>query len=752
MIIPLTEPSASRYIYINPENNQVHLLVPLVGGQEISTDNTCKSTLAFDEFFDGAALRELNAYKAALEFDLQLLGNDNLDLSETKNQRLTQINTYISLISTPIRKRELNDIITGLKQVRSNLYSIQLRPSIQDPVSPVVNPVFNINRTIDATGTPLSALYNALYAAFPNVNIAPINPRKRLEDVVMAGLQKQPIEFNAIQQALTDQCQHLFGLTVDFTRDKDGAEVRQASMDALMGFTPTNPATTQDYIDALLGACALNVWESIPTSPFYNEQQDDQTEKLSILTQFFLAHVNVYCAEHDISHANFGVILDASSNLSNKVAEIIVTALGAGADVEERLCTFFNEHATEFGLTRHLSSEDTQAIKQRFLTNYATVKDSAHFDDFMILNTATDTGIFVTHQGSICTDFSELVSPGAHAFFNAVRTDFEAPKSRFIPHQNEHIQASIHLEIDDLASRVTNDEQLKLFDLKTRHRLNTSPDFQSRLFLHYVAKGQQNDAERQLEVTEVTPDAASLLLTEGRFTDYSGRTFECTAYEYAYWAKDKHMCRMLEKHMNEETKSAMLERIEAIERSGLTYEQQGQVKNSKHFDLMLDSLVEGEPPIKGPLLQALQNFVDGHDAWADEDDDDAIQAARMRIGLAQRDLPVHVINEYCRTDRSFSPIPEFNEDTLPRDTIYVNHGKGALFPLTPSATSGLGVDFTLCRGSFVSCLGASPEMSCDTGFRDDLMAIIHLDEVRTADLAQSRENLGLIKSERRLVS
>ena len=751
MIIPLTEPSASRYIYINPENNQVHLLVPLVGGQEIGTDNTCKSTLASDEFFNGAALRELNAYKAALVFDLQLLGHDNPPLSETKHQRLTQINAYIEAI--PAIHPGYNNTITALKQVPSNLYSIQLRPHIQDPVSPVVNPVFNINRTNDGTGTPLSALYNVLYAAFPNVTIAPLNPRKRLEDVLIAELQEQPVNFEAIQHALTEQCRHLFGLTVDFTRGSDAADMSQSSMDELMGFTPENPATTQDYIDGLLGACALNVWESIATSPFYSVQQDDKTEKLSILTQFFLAHVNIYCAAHDISPANFGVILDASSTLSDEVAGIIVSALGSGADVEESLCTFFNEHATEFCLTRHLAPEDTQAIKQIFITNYATVKDSPHMDDFMILNTATDTGKFATHQGSICTDFSELVvvgSPLDNAFFQAVRTDFEAPKGRFIPHQNEHIKGSIHLEIDELLSRITDDEQLKRLDVKTRHHLNMSPGFQSQLFLSCVAKGQQDQAKRQLEANP------NLLLTTGRFTDYSGRTFNCTAYEYAYWAKDTHMCRMLEAHMDEPTKTAMLERIDALERDGLTYEQHGEVKNSKHFDLMLAPLVEGGAPIKGPLLQALQDYVDGYDAW----DFAARTAAWMRVGLAQRDVPVHVINEYCRPDRSFRlrrefNVPEFNvnEGELPRGTTYYNYVSSddvSLFPLVVSAVSGLGVDFALLRAGNsegLGALGGSRKKHDRRCARADLAAVSHLDEVRTADLMQSRENLRLIEPE-----
>lgn len=53
MHIPLTEPTAPRYITINQETNQVHLMVPVVSGQEISTDNTCKATVALREFFDG---------------------------------------------------------------------------------------------------------------------------------------------------------------------------------------------------------------------------------------------------------------------------------------------------------------------------------------------------------------------------------------------------------------------------------------------------------------------------------------------------------------------------------------------------------------------------------------------------------------------------------------------------------------------------------------------------------------------------
>ena len=73
MIIPLIEPTLPRYIHVNPTTNRVHLLVPFVGGQDISTDNTCRSTAELNAFFGGGGFNELESYKSVLEFHLSLL-------------------------------------------------------------------------------------------------------------------------------------------------------------------------------------------------------------------------------------------------------------------------------------------------------------------------------------------------------------------------------------------------------------------------------------------------------------------------------------------------------------------------------------------------------------------------------------------------------------------------------------------------------------------------------------------------------
>src|SRR3990167_10661202 len=259
-------------------------------------------------------------------------------------------------------------------------------------------------------------------------------------------------------------------------------------------------------------------------------------------------------------------------------------------------------------------------------------------------------------------------------------------------------------------------------------------------FLECVAYGQQNKAENLLtQVFQGQPARIqAALLDHGTFTDYSGRTFHCSAYEYAYWAKDTHMCRMLEHHMNDETKAAMAARIDEMKRIddatgqpvGLVYQQAGQEHRSAHFDFT-------------PLKEAYQRYFDGYDAWYATNNWDAMDAAWLDVGKAQRNVPAHVAQEYCRPDRSFYPRPEFNEATLPRVFTFYNWATGhdgSWFPLAAS-NSGLGFNFALLQGGrrSIACgRGARPlRAAASACLQVDLAAIIRLDEVRTVDLTQS---------------
>lgn len=738
MLMPFAEPTAPRYIYIDPEINQVHLLVPVVGGQEISTDNTCKSTVAMDEFFQqGAALRELNTYKAALEFDLQFI-EDGHPQKEPKQERLRQINAYIAAI--PAMQGRYNEAITSLLQTPSNFHSIQLRPKELDNQSRVINPVFSLNRGV-SQGETLSALYNAMYQALPSATIAPIDPRSKLNDAVMASLPEQA-NFETIQQTLTEQCNALLGIDVDFTsadmpdpsdrKKKIKVTVGKVFMDKILCNSEANPGTPEQYTNALINTCAPNLWFNLPVSPFYSEQGNtDRTERLSMATQFFLAHVNAYSAANDISSQNFGTTLDASSDLSDGIATIVVSALGCGADVEHSLCVFMNEHAAEFELTRALKKADIQHIKEKFTRNYNTVtatKENPHMDDFMLLDTQAQAGKFVMYQGSICVDFLELADPSLSNTWAQFHYELSGT--------NEHIKASVDLDIEKLVSSI-NDEQFEKLPINIRLECMKSPAFQLRTFLHDVAKGRQDEVEKLL--ADNPERAQELLTTPGTFTDYSGRTFNCTAYEYAYWAKDSHMRQMLRTHMAPDTGAAIQDRIDVLKRDGLTYKQKGiVVEHSKLFDMT-------------PLITALQNYVNEYNAWDEANDVDAMKAAWMEVGKAQCDLPIQVINEYFRPDRSFDPLPTFdvNEGKLPRVTMYYNFSghQVSLYPLVVSDSSGLGRDFGLLRGCMLVPIAVRPDQPCAVLGRVDLAAVSHLDLVRTADLTQPRENLRLIEPE-----
>ena len=743
MHIPLTEPTAPRYITINQETNQVHLMVPVVSGQEISTDNTCKATVALREFFDGGALRELNAYKDALVFDILLLEEENPQRI-AKEARLAQIGAYLEAVQA--MQYSHGDAMTALMTRPSNLYSIQLRPRVQDSLSKVVNPAFNIERKNDARGNPQSAMYNAMQVGYPSIMIGQPDPRARVTSAILSALPASS-SFTDIQRVLTEQFHQWLGLEIDFTQQTNSTPVTKDAIDALMGFDEDSPATPQDYVDALLGVCAPDVWESIPTPPFYSipagTAVDERTERLSILTQFFLGIVNVYCKARGISVQNFGAVLDASNDLSNELVRVVSEVLSRGDKVEEPLCAFCNDHATEFGLSRALNAADVATIKQKFERTYLTVtatKENPHMDDFMILDcdATGEAAKFVTHQGAICTDFAEIVEPtlANQDYFARIREDFAGHPAE-IPHKNEWVAGDVDIEPEALLARIT-DEQFEKMPDAVKVACRAHPTFQMRQFLPGVAKGKQNEADALL--TASSGNKQVLLRTPGVFTDYSGRTFNCTAYEYAYWAKDTHMCRMLERHMDDETKAYMLARINEIERIdaatgqpvGLGYSQGGFEHRSAHFDLT-------------PLKDALQRYVNGYENWIREHNWSAIRAGWMEVGILQRDLPVHVVNEYCHPDRSFSPRPEFNEEVLSRSLRFYNYNtdsEQALFPLDVSDTTGLGIDFALTRGGArLAGAGQVAGVRGGSGVNMDLAAVSRLDEVRTVDLTRSRENL-----------
>ena len=353
MQIPLIEPTSTRYIHVNPVTNRVHSLVPFVGGQDVSTDNTCRSRTELNAFFGGGGVSELEAYKSVLEFHISLLEEGD-ERRHTKEERLAQINIYLEAVIG--MRGSYQATVNAFLSKPSNLYSIQLRPRDQDPVSHVVNPVFTINRGIDFSGTPSSPLYNAMHEVFPGLILGKPDPRTQLVNSTLNAL-PQNASFEDIQRILTEQCQTLFGTPVDFQhyikRTPSGARENQtvdkAHVDTLMGFG--DDATADEYIDALLGVCASSLWTTLTGSPFYlgtYTTRPEKAERLSMMTQFYLGVLNVYCRAQGISRKNFGQILDSNAALSQALVATVSQALTNGDEVEQAIISLVNAHKKTF--------------------------------------------------------------------------------------------------------------------------------------------------------------------------------------------------------------------------------------------------------------------------------------------------------------------------------------------------------------------------------------------------------------------
>ena len=193
--------------------------------------------------------------------------------------------------------------------------------------------------------------------------------------------------------------------------------------------------------------------------------------------------------------------------------------------------------------------------------------------------------------------------------------------------------------------------------------------------LQYVAEGEQDKAEALIQKDK------NLLLHAGTVTDLSSREFkQITAFQYALWAMDWHMWTMIQKYLPRE---AQAEQLKTLETKGTAH--------GKHFNLQ-------------ELTDALQVHVDNvKEVW--KFDQRAIDYWCKVVGGAQKKLPAHVVNEYCRGDRPFHPCPTEWESKLPRtqevpeiwDRTQYRYVRGSWF-IPSSSKNALGLTYAFFGG------------------------------------------------------
>ncbi len=345
MKLSYIEPSSPRYVYINPKTNQVHLLMPIMSGTEIGLDNTCKAVYSLQEFFgllgtnkENSAVESLEAYKSALIFDLKYMSESAE--KNAKKDRLSQIETYLQIlkelqqapqITEPLMKRfpmYPKPLERLMKEASSNLHRIILRPFEQDIQlrATAILPTFSANHDqLDNPLNPPHSFLGMLPSKYESVSFSP----KSKEELIARFMEKHKdlADFDEIREALVGEIKDYLGISVDLQQTQgirylhvhaESVPITKSYMDEQLGIDKNNPATTEEYLRGLLGYCTPNLFVYDEDSPFYTIQD---TEGLSILTQFFLAELNIICKEEGLTKADFGQILESDETLVDNLAK-----------------------------------------------------------------------------------------------------------------------------------------------------------------------------------------------------------------------------------------------------------------------------------------------------------------------------------------------------------------------------------------------------------------------------------------------
>jgi hypothetical protein len=145
-------------------------------------------------------------------------------------------------------------------------------------------------------------------------------------------------------------------------------------------------------------------------------------------------------------------------------------------------------------------------------------------------------------------------------------------------------------------------------------------------------------------------------MSASNVTDLSGRIFNnITGFQYAVWALDWHMWRMIRKYLSDDAAREQMTNMARGSWVGM-------------HGINASGLIQN-------LVDALQTYIDNHDQWRANNVWCLYAHWEQNVGSAQRLLPAHVVNEYCHPTRPFEPCPHFDyPHPLPRSRRISGNG------------------------------------------------------------------------------
>ncbi|HAT8370578.1 TPA: Dot/Icm T4SS effector SdcA [Legionella pneumophila] len=462
--IKFKEPERCEYLHID-KDNKVHILLPIVGGDEIGLDNTCETTGELLAFFYGkthggtkySAEHHLNEYKKNLEDDIKAIGvqrkispNAYEDLLKEKKERLEQIEKYIDLIKVLKEKfdeqREIDKLRTegipqlpsGVKEViksSKNAFALRLSPDRPDSFTRFDDPLFSLKRNrsqyeaggyqraTDGLGARLRS------ELLPPDKDTPIvfnkkSMKDKIVDSVLAQLDKdfntkdgdRDQKFEDIKKLVLEEYKKIDS---ELQVDEDTYH-QPLNLDYLENIACTldDNSTAKDWVYGIIGATTeADYWPKKESesgtekvSVFYEKQKEikfeSDTNTMSIKVQYLLAEINFYCKTNKLSDANFGEFFDKEPH-ATEVAKRVKEGLVQGAEIEPIIYNYINSHHAELGLTSELSSKQQEEITEKFTQRYHIIENSPHFDEFFVADPDKKGNIF-SHQGRMSCHFLDF--------------------------------------------------------------------------------------------------------------------------------------------------------------------------------------------------------------------------------------------------------------------------------------------------------------------------------------------------------
>lgn len=438
------EPTSANHILIDRAGN-FHVILPIVSGCTIGMDNTCQSTRALQDFFienlrgrrNKSIFSILSAYKCALIADLELLKENNLQNTSPYHQklmRLGQLDCYSALLHHTVlavitearltQQLGLRGIAIDLQQAlwyypaflstmmvqSKNLFAIHLDLKVPYGNLRTINPTFKSSGKLGYDLRKNFAEDQTVKESLAQL-VEQFDSKGKIKNLIESKFPGGHFNFNDLITYITEQLS-LVSKTgaVDLAKTAKGNILDEDHVKTVLGL---DEITAIDVFDFIAHDCiAPDFWLSMIDTPFtiislYEEEQ--QVDKLSLLIQFYLAHVSIYCAANNLSQLNFGLAFDKLTWMRWKLCAVIKKSLAEDiTQVSKNIFNLINseEARATLRINRELTENDYEEINAAFLRQYKVAMQSDHPDEFLIFLPKYH-GSFVNHQGKIATSLSK---------------------------------------------------------------------------------------------------------------------------------------------------------------------------------------------------------------------------------------------------------------------------------------------------------------------------------------------------------